>query len=514
MNLFNKCIRYIQGFLMIVIINLMLIMANSEYACKNVFLWSNIIIIIFDIILLIVIRGGGYVFGNVRVTINYDIIAYLSTILLFIIEMYIGYNVHFKTGWDASVVWDNANRIAFLNSDGLNNGYYSQNPNNMLITLIAAMILKLNSMIGIFRGDDTYLALIVVNCICISIACYLVYKVLKHFVSKQFAFAGYILAVCLIGLSPWITIYYSDTLGTLFPILIVYIYIWSGNSKWKKIMKYIAVILLSAFGYYIKPQVLIVTIAIFIIDMCYALKKDNRKQIVCNVIILLGMALCFTGVGKCLDTAYERAGFKINPEARFGMTHYFMMGLNEERNGVWAAEDVNISGGCQTAEERRDMNMKVSVQRLKDFGIFGYAKHLSKKLLCIFNDGTFAWRHEGGFFQVIYEEPNTCAAPFIRSFYYADGKNLDRFMLFEQQVWIFILGMVLSAALWHRASESMKNSSVIMLCLIGITTFEVLFEARARYLFLFTPIFCVTAAIGFREAWIKIDIVLKRVKNI
>lgn len=59
MNLFNKCIRYIQGFLMIVIINLMLIMANSEYACKNVFLWSNIIIIIFDIILLIVIRGGG-----------------------------------------------------------------------------------------------------------------------------------------------------------------------------------------------------------------------------------------------------------------------------------------------------------------------------------------------------------------------------------------------------------------------------------------------------------------------
>ncbi len=134
--------------------------------------------------------------------------------------------------------------------------------------------------------------------------------------------------------------------------------------------------------------------------------------------------------------------------------------------------------------------------------------------MCIFNDGTFAWRHEGGFFQVIYEEPNTCAAPFIRSFYYADGKNLDRFMLFEQQVWIFILGMVLSAALWHRASESMKNSSVIMLCLIGITTFEVLFEARARYLFLFTPIFCVTAAIGFHEAWIKIDIVLKRVKNI
>lgn len=59
MNLFNKCIRYIQGFLMIVIINLMLTMANSEYACKNVFLWSNIIIIIFDIILLIVIRGGG-----------------------------------------------------------------------------------------------------------------------------------------------------------------------------------------------------------------------------------------------------------------------------------------------------------------------------------------------------------------------------------------------------------------------------------------------------------------------
>ena len=29
------------------------------------------------------------------------------------------------------------------------------------------------------------------------------------------------------------------------------------------------------------------------------------------------------------------------------------------------------------------MNMKVSVQRLKDFGIFGYAKHLSKSC-CVY----------------------------------------------------------------------------------------------------------------------------------
>lgn len=85
------------------------------------------------------------------------------------------------------------------------------------------------------------------------------------------------------------------------------------------------------------------------------------------------------GTGRCFDKIYKTVGFEINKDAAFGPTHYFMMGLNEERNGVWAQEDVDISSSCKTSEERRSVNIQVSIQRLKEYGIIGYARHLSKK---------------------------------------------------------------------------------------------------------------------------------------
>lgn len=457
---------------------------------------------------------GGYCCKKRKIrkfNINYDKMVFGGTILLLGMELYISYNAHFKTGWDASVIWDNARRIAFSSSEGLQNIYYSQNPNNILITSIGALILMINSKIGIFRGVDEYLALVFVNCICISLACFFTYKIMKHFVSSSLAFTGFIFSVLLFGISPWMMIYYSDTLGILFPVLIVYIFICPISGKWKNIIKYIVIFVLSSLGYYIKPQIMIVPIAIFIVEMGYGIEKANGKKLLCSLIAVLGMAICFVAVGSCLDKVYEQEGFKLNTEAKFGITHYFMMGLNEERNGVWAGDDVNLSNSCQTAAERKDVNIKVSIQRLKDFGIIGYARHLSKKILCTFNDGTFAWMHEGGFFQTVHEEPNTQSSSFIRSFYYQDGENLDRFMTFEQGIWIFILLMVFLATLWYRDGRNAGQVAIIMLCIIGIIIFELLFEVRARYLFIFAPFFCIIATIGVGKTWEKLTIIVDKI---
>lgn len=38
-----------------------------------------------------------------------------------------------------------------------------------------------------------------------------------------------------------------------------------------------------------------------------------------------------------------------------------------------------------------------------------------------------------------------------------------------------------------------------MLAVIGLTLFELLFEARARYLYTYVPVYCVLAALGMQE---------------
>lgn len=515
MRVIDKCVRYGLAAIMALILFLMLL-NNIQYLGKKEYALPNIALLGIDVLIfaVTVFCGRQRVVKECkrRFEKHSDKIVFFMTFFLLCAEMYIAYNIHFKTGWDGRHVWENAKNIAVSNTAEINNAYFSRCPNNLLITLIGGLILKINSAVGIFRGDDEYLALIFANCLSMSTACFLTYKILKYFVGKAFAFVGFaFFSVLLVGLSPWMAIYYTDAFGVVFPALILYVFIRPVEGRWKNAAKYAAVFLLSSLGYYIKPTNLIVTIAIFIVRLCTAFKK-GRKEIITALLLVCGMVRSLVIVGKFLDTVYEKEGFVIDRESELEATHMFMMGLNKETNGVYAEEDVALSRSCQTAKERRQVNMEVSIQRLKDFGIIGYANHLAKKLLCVFSDGTFAWRGEGAFFLVLYDEPNDKAAPLLRSFYYEDGKRQHIFMTFEQLIWIFVLAMLISfSLLWHGNDENRENAGVIiMLSFIGIIVFELLFEVRARYIFTLIPIFCAAAAMGLYETLIKANALLDK----
>lgn len=247
-NWLDKCVKYVLTILLGIIVMTILLMGNTKYVCKTVFSRTNISIFIWNTVISVVVLGFMYILkrrikilNSSKIIKNYDKTVKLLMLVLFIVELYISYNIHFRTGWDLNPIWDNANEIAFGTGEYLNNEYYSQNPNNLFITIFSALILKLNSQYGIFHDEHENMSLIFINCICISAACYLVYKESKFFVKEQLAFIGYVIAVLLLGLSPWMTICYSDTLGILFPMLIVYLYTFPVSSKMKKILKYTSV---------------------------------------------------------------------------------------------------------------------------------------------------------------------------------------------------------------------------------------------------------------------------------
>ena len=47
--------------------------------------------------------------------------------------------------------------------------------------------------------------------------------------------------------------------------------------------------------------------------------------------------------------------------------------------------------------------------------------------------------------------------------------------------------------------ENRRWTSVIMLAVIGLTVFELLFEARARYLYTYTPLYILLAVAGIQK---------------
>lgn len=503
--------RIIFGILFGGLLLLLLFFSNKEYLCKKTVLLSNstivcaVLFIVTVVTFLIIVRKK----KTESICMNYDRLVLILTIVLFGIQFYISYNILFYTGWDVNGVVSTARAIAYGDSAKINSYYaYSIYPNNLFVTSIEALILKINNMVGIFNGTHELMSIISVNCALSSCSCYLIYKTIKSMLNEKCALIGFIIGAATFGISPWMTICYSDAIGIIFPILMFYIYLKRPDSLNGKLLKYGSIILLGTVGYSLKPQCLIILIGILCVDVVRGISKTNIRKTVMGIGLIFVAAICLVCVNKGLNAVYEKEGVVVDDEYTFGWSHFLMMGLNAEQNGVYSDRDVLFSRSIATAKERHDKNIEVSMQRLKDLGVLGYAKHVGKKMLVTYNDGTYAWGAEGGFYLKIYEEPNTNMAHFLRSIFYSDGEQYMKFSTFEQMCWMLIVLMCFLSVFSQMPKEKSKYIVVLMVSIIGLTLFEALFEVRARYLYTYAPIYCILATYGmsaFYNRIVKID---------
>lgn len=148
-----------------------------------------------------------------------------------------------------------------------------------------------------------------------------------------------------------------------------------------------------------------------------------------------------------------------------------------------------------TTSERDAANMDVAIKRIKEMGVVGTGKHLVSKTLTNYYDGTFFWGGEGGFFSQMREEKDLLLNSFLRGLYHigGSGKYYLLWANFEQMVWLTILLFNVFSGLGRKN----ENKNVIMLGIIGLTLFELIFEARSRYLYTYTPLYIVLAVYGF-----------------
>lgn len=124
-------------------------------------------------------------------------------------------------------------------------------------------------------------------------------------------------------------------------------------------------------------------------------------------------------------------------------------------------------------------------------GFNGFAKLLIKKNLSNYNDGTFTWAREGGFYKTVYPS-NSRVKTALRDFY---CNKPETFRLLAQTIWFFTLLCICFSA-FSKASAYSGIISLVALSLFGESIFLLLFECRARYLFLYLPLFLILAAVG------------------
>ncbi len=425
----------------------------------------------------------------------------VTLILLFIFEAVFAVSGFFYSDWDPAGVLSAVFSLFDGKPEDVSYYYFSAHPNNLMLVLIYYRLLK--SISFFIHGTSVYPVLLF-QCLLFTLSGALVYSIAKRLSDSVLAaWIAFVLYVLVIGSSPWLIITYSDEVGLIFPLLILRLWLLAYDNHQERItcfLLFFAIGSLSSFGYSIKPQIVIVTIAILIISFIntFPFNKQSLRSLLYSVFpCVFGMAVMSCLISYILIPSME---IEYDKTRAFPMTHYFMMGLNDATDGVYNDADGDLTNSIEDPRDRRLANMEISKQRLTEYGISGFIKHLAKKSLVNYGDGTFSYGIDGNFFagkelgDFPPVKPNKLS-PVLNEIILPQGRYYELFSAIRHSLWLFILVLCLAAGTLSLISHNANNTCfcVIFLSVIGITLFELLFEAKARYLFVYVPFFLLSA---------------------
>lgn len=445
----------------------------------------------------------------------------IGTIILIVLQLFIIAGARFVAGWD---VWFITNI-----GDTTQIEYFSRYPNQLFLYGAFTGIAHFLQALGI---SNYYLGLICLSSLSVAACVPMTAYIAKRMAGHAVGYGAFVLSTVMCGLSPWIMVPYSDTFGMFFTVFILWCYVCldkqvqnqdeqtsalagvhvNAHIDVRTCCRWFLMSLATVVGYAIKPTVIFVFVAIVVIELIQWFASfaphgsrgsqsskdpyDLRKTATAIVACAFGIVLAFA-----LTSLVKNSTYDVNENAAFSATHFLMMGANPVSGGVWSVSDVELSDAANTPEERSKANLAEFKNRVMAMDLPQANLFLLKKLLTNFADGTFAWEIEGDFYiQII----GTNEA--VLSFYgISPDASLDNntFALLFQVLWLFVLGGCVLIVLGRRP---LKAETVIAFTLLMLSAFLMLFEARARYLFLYLPFFIILGTMGWNRLRRLIDL--------
>lgn len=410
-------------------------------------------------------------------------------LLLFLLLCVCIHFTYFYTGWDVGLIrvrLENLLSGHTAQEAGVDVGY-SIYPNNLLLFYIQYLTVKVGA---VFSPERPYNLCLYSSCLCVTLACFLGNLTIRQISRNRLIRHMYTLISTLYILcSPWVMIPYSDTYGILF----VALGIWALFCAGKATVKWPVFAFASLIGCRIKPTcifLLFAVITLYLPGLPTAFRKKRRE-----LWIFLLSCLIFFGIGQGISPWVQYSlHFRLDPDLKVPPTHYIMMGLNIGSRGGFDGGDYAFTTSLPTYEEKVRRTLRESRLRWLETTAAQKKKHYLAKFLYTYNDGTFSWTKEGGFFEVMPEHDNPLNDLYLQ-IVKPDGKYFTAYCNFAQVIWLQILFGIPFLFLGRDKQTSRKAFLMIVLC--GLTVFLMLFETRARYLFLYSPAFLILSLYGY-----------------
>ena len=253
-------------------------------------------------------------------------VAVVTGLLFLLIQLFLIYGYYFETDWDVQQLVGAARASAAGDGEALQgySWYFSECPNNLFLTGFFALVFRICGLFGL-HGLFLLLAL---QCLSGTLVSWMLFQTLFRACDAPTAFFGQLLFLLFVGLSPWFSIPYSDTASLIFIMGMVWLAMTSVLSLRPR-LKWFLLAFLAGVGYAVKPQTLLVFIAL--LPFCWPRSGKNiifslsgKKRSAVLPLLLAGF------VSACLLTAVvgKSTGISRQKEPAFGTTHYLLIGMN------------------------------------------------------------------------------------------------------------------------------------------------------------------------------------------
>ncbi len=453
---------------------------------KRTFVQTNLVLLAMGVMALLVIR-------QLLIKKRYiPLSVFPGAIIVLFVTTVLSIFGMFETGWDAGEVMDDAMKVA--TGGTISPDYYSIYPNNRLIFLTLTFLFKPFARLGLDDPKAFYGIAVVFQCLLFWLTGLMLHDILRIRFGKRTAMFGYILFCLFVGINPWMFIVYTDGMGIIFPVLILWIFAKIPDAAWYfTLLKWLLMAFAAIAGYHMKATPVVMLIALIIAAVIAYLgdltEKKNRAAL---LIVLLAGVLTVPGISisdKYLGNAFETVtGTTIDHEKEYSSYDFLNMGLNDESHGTMNAEDDNYSLSFGTYDERVEGNKDRIKERLKSYGADGLAWLYTRKLLLNYNDGSFGYGLGGeGFIGRSFSD-DSVFNHWLRQLIWPDRSGFNVLLNYFQILWLGILAAML---LWQIRDI---YSCALALSIMGITAFTCIFEAQQRYLLVFAPIYVLIAA--------------------
>ena len=400
------------------------------------------------------------------------VIAITLSIIFFIGLLLVGIFLPISSVTDLSHIIEYVNRMISEDSLTITGSYFSKYTNQIPLLIFVYGFTKIGS---IFGCTNVLLMGTIFNALFMAVTGFFIYLIGKEIKEPK---AG-LLALIFMIINPIFYLYssyfYTDTL--CMPFAVIGLYLAIKCIKASNLRNKILLGILSGIMFFLGLKVRIVAVILLIAILAFILiNKQVLDKLKIYLALLIGLIIGFLGF-KVVENSFV---LDLDENAAFPITHWIMMGLNEEYTGGYNGTDHDLTFNEPTIEAKKEANIEVIKERIKDLGPIGLIKLEGMKIARTWSSGNYG----------VYAKLNNTSDGTGIYEYLGGYGNTNIFLKYTLQIlktyisFIILLGVY---QIFRKKEVEYNYDSIIYIALFGAILFYILWESAQRYSLSFLP---------------------------